>query len=64
MILEHDVNAGIISTFADQISVPGRDIGKDTSQEPMWPQLKSGVGRKRERKGRDDYHLNPKFEFF
>lgn len=64
MVLERDVNAGIISTFADQISVPGRDINKDTPQEPMWPQLKSGVGRGRERKGGEDYHLNPKFEFF
>lgn len=44
MILEHDVNAGTVSTFADQISVPERDIDKDTPQEPMWPRLKLGVG--------------------
>lgn len=26
MILEHDVDAGIVSTLADQILVPGRDM--------------------------------------
>lgn len=42
MILEHDVNAGIISTFADQISVPGRDTDKDTPQEPCGHSLSRG----------------------
>lgn len=66
MILEHDVDAGIVSTLVDQIFVPGTDTQTDHSQleGPVWQWLRLGVGWAGRRKGEKITTLTPSFYFY